>query len=191
MLTSGSYISNFDASTYRFLSQKSIFDSQSQENKSGHFSLDPFSGSTAITIKINKVTVIILCVSYVFTTHVQQWCQDPESLNSTENHEHGLKPYKNKKGDEISPEYKSFFGNCPRRFGTNGHVRENLISRVSWLGHSCGKHLYIYVYVHTPIYLWLLQFSNTNVYRIKRVTYQARSHTPKTVCNLPATYLET
>jgi len=64
ILTSGSYIPNFNASTYRFLPQKSIFDSQSQDNKSDHFSLNPFGGSTAITIKINKVTVII----FVFHT---------------------------------------------------------------------------------------------------------------------------
>lgn len=40
ILTSGSRISDFNASTYRFLPQKSIFDSQSQDNKSDHFSLD-------------------------------------------------------------------------------------------------------------------------------------------------------
>jgi len=67
ILTSGSYIPNFNASTYRFLPQKSIFDSQNQDNKSDHFSLNPFGGSTAITIKINKVTVIIfMCFIHLY-----------------------------------------------------------------------------------------------------------------------------
>jgi len=80
ILTSGSCIWNSNASTYRFLPQKSIFDSQSQDNKSDNFSLYLFSGSTAI-IKINKVTVIIfMCFIHLYylLLRVQQCCQDPK-----------------------------------------------------------------------------------------------------------------
>ena len=81
ILTSGSYILDFHASTYRFLPQKSIFYSQSQANKSDHFSLNAFGGSTAKIIKINKVTVKIVMsfihLYYLFL-YVQQCYQDPK-----------------------------------------------------------------------------------------------------------------
>ena len=80
ILTSGSYILEFHASTYRFLPQKSIFYSQSQANKSDHFSLNAFGGSTAKTIKIYKFTIKILCFIHLYylLPYVQQCCQDPK-----------------------------------------------------------------------------------------------------------------
>ena len=80
-LTSKSYISDFHASSYRILPQKIIFDSRSQANKSDHFSLYPFGGSTALTIKVNKVTVInFMCFIHLYYLflYVQQCCQDPK-----------------------------------------------------------------------------------------------------------------
>ena len=81
ILTSGSYILDFHASTYRFLPQKSIFYIQTQANKSDHFSLNAFGGSTAKTIKIYKVTVkIFMCFIHLYYLflYVQQCCQDPK-----------------------------------------------------------------------------------------------------------------
>jgi len=61
----------------QIIPQKRIFDSQSEANKSDHFSLNPFGGSTAITIKIKKVTIIIfMCFIHLYYLflYVQQCC---------------------------------------------------------------------------------------------------------------------
>jgi hypothetical protein len=60
---------------------------------------------------------------------------------------------KNYKGDEIGPGHTSYFENCPRRFGANDHVRQNLNSPAFRLGtgNSCGKRTQICLCTHTQL----------------------------------------
>ena len=106
---------------------------------------------------------------------MQQCCKDPKKSWFYRISLTRVKAGKKKKGDEISPGHKSYFGNCPRGFGANGHVHENLKSRTSRLVHYCGLHVYTCVHIHLSLAFTILvhkcvRNKNGNLSTSKNVT---------------------